>query len=287
MVKLDPIKEQKDKKNKPKQKPDYNIYGVRKEEEFIKLDRELPRFYETMVEKNGATLVLSACPGSGKTSYLQNLIGRDVYFKDMFEGGIYIISPTIYNDIGAGVFREMADFTSDEFSEDLAEGIFKNIMEGDRDERQLSFICFDDCIGQFKQRTYAGKMASCCRHMKSILSFSTQQVKSLPPIIRANISHMVIFYQPSNKELSHLVEINSGMGGEENFLRCYEEACMEKYGMLLLDYRDMKMYKHTPSTGEPIEIWSRYDDNGNLNVSEKKVDKKKIKEQVLDMTEEK
>lgn len=270
------IPEQKDKPKKKSSKIDYNIYGVRKDQEFVKLDRELPRFYETMVEKNGACVVLSAAPGSGKTSYLQNLIGRESYFKDMFDGGIYIISPTIYNDIGATVFRDMADFTSDEYSEDLAEGIYKNIMDGDRDERQLSFICFDDCIGQFKQRTFAGKMASTCRHMKSILSFSTQQIKSLPPIIRANISHMVIFYQPSNKELNHLVEINSGMGGEKNFLRCYEEACLEKYGMLLLDYRDMKMYKHTPSTGEPIEIWSRYDETGNLNVSEKKVTKEAI-----------
>ena len=285
---LKPIPEQKDKKkNKKENKIDYNIYGVRKEEEFIKLDRPLPKFYETMVEKNGACLVLSAAPGSGKTSYLQNLIGRESYFKDMFDGGIYIISPTIYNDIGATVFREMADFTSDEYSEELAEGIYKNIMEGDRDERQLSFICMDDCIGQFKQRTFAGKMASTCRHMKTILSFSTQQIKSLPPIIRANISHMVIFYQPSNKELAHLVEINSGMGGEQNFLRCYQEACMVKYGMLLLDYRDMKIYKHTPETGEPVEIWSRYNDDGTLNVEEKKVDKNEIKTSVQLLTEEK
>ena len=69
-----PIKEQKDKKTG---KIDYNIYGVRKEEDFIKIDRELPRFYETMIEKNGGVLVLSAVPGSGKSAYIQNLIGSD------------------------------------------------------------------------------------------------------------------------------------------------------------------------------------------------------------------
>ncbi len=260
-----PIKEQKDKKTG---KIDYNIYGVRKEEDFIKIDRELPRFYETMIEKNGGVLVLSAVPGSGKSAYIQNLIGRDEYFKDLFHGGIYVISPTINNDIGATVFRELADFTSDEFTEELAEGIFHNLMDLPSEDRHLNFICFDDCIGQFKQRTFAGKMASCCRHMKSIITFSTQQIKSLPPIIRANISHMVIFHCPSNKELQALIEINSGMGGEDNFLKCYNEACSVKYGMLLLDYRDMKMYKQTPETGEPVEIWSRYDENGNITKTE-------------------
>ena len=57
--------------------------------------------------------------------------------------------------------------------------------------------------------------------------------------------------------------------------------------MLLLDYRDMKIYKHTPETGEPVEIWSRYNDDGTLNVEEKKVDKNEIKTSVQLLTEEK
>ena len=277
--KLPALKEQKDKPNK---KIDYNIYGIRKEEDFVKIDRPLPRFYETMWEKNGACLVLSAFPGSGKTSYMQNLIGRDEYFKDLFTGGIYIISPTINNDIGAAVYRDMADFISDDYSEELAQGIYNNILGMEKEDRHPNIIIFDDCIGQFKQRTIAGKMASTCRHMKSLVCFSTQQIKALPPIIRANISHMVIWHCPSSKEFQSLVEINAGMGGEDNFIKCYNEACSMKYGMLLCDYRDMKMYKHTPDTGEPVEIWSRYDENGNLNLAERpKNEEIKIKENII------
>ena len=55
------------------------------------------------------------------------------------------------------------------------------------------------------------------------------------------------------------------MGGEENFLRAYEEATSAKYGFLLSDFRSMKMYKWGAELTEPIEVYSRYDENGNIN----------------------
>ena len=55
------------------------------------------------------------------------------------------------------------------------------------------------------------------------------------------------------------------MGGEEAFRKMYEEATMEKYGFLLCDWRDMKAYKWGGTTDEPIELWSRYNEKGELN----------------------
>ena len=39
----------------------------------------------------------------------------------------------------------------------------------------------------------------------------------------------------------------------------------QKYGILCCDWRDMKAYKWGADLDEPIEVWSRYDENGNVN----------------------
>ena len=55
------------------------------------------------------------------------------------------------------------------------------------------------------------------------------------------------------------------MGGEEAFRAMYEEATAEKYGFLACDWRDMKAYKWGAELDEPVELWSRYDENGNVS----------------------
>ena len=109
------------------------------------------------------------------------------------------------------------------------------------------------------------RWASAVRHLRNLLVFSLQACKGIPPTIRSNISHSIVFYQPSSKQLADLVELHSNMGGEETFINAYNEATNEKYGFLLCDFRDMKMYKWGGTLTEPVELWTRYDENGNLN----------------------
>ena len=48
----------------------------------------------------------------------------------------------------------------------------------------------------------------------------------------------------------------------------YKEACGIKYGFLLADFRDMKLYKWGANRPEPIEIYSRYNEDGTINMEE-------------------
>ena len=259
-----------EKENDAKAKKDYKIYPPRKESDFVKIDRELHPFYKSMFDKNGAVLSIAAPPGSGKTSYISNLLGREEYFKDLFDGGVYVCSPTINNDIGASVIRAVADHTEDEFSEEYARNIFQLLSGGDEDEfsddegNGLSCILFDDCMGSFKQNTFVGRLCSMCRHLKSVIIFSNQRIVGIPANIRANISHTVTYNQPSAKEFAKIVELHSAFGGEQNFIDLYNDACNIRYGALLCDFRNMKAYKQIPDTGEIIEVYSRYNDDGSI-----------------------
>tara|TARA_R110000782_G_scaffold110214_1_gene199474 strand:- start:1242 stop:2096 length:855 start_codon:yes stop_codon:yes gene_type:complete len=256
--KIGKIKEQ-------KEKPDYKIYGVRKMDDFAPIERELPRPLHTMLEKGGGVLALFAPPGSGKSNFISNLLLRDDFFKDLFEGGLYIISPTIMNDLTSCHLRDYADFTETQYSEELVGGLFQMLMDTPNDEKALSCLLLDDCLGSIKMNSICNRVASTCRHNRQLVIFSLQAIKNgLPSSIRSNISHTITFYQPSSKQLADVVELHSMMGGEENFLKCYNEATAEKYGFLLSDFRDMKLWKWGGQTNEPELVWSRYDENGNI-----------------------
>tara|TARA_R110002012_G_scaffold118264_1_gene266437 strand:- start:860 stop:1714 length:855 start_codon:yes stop_codon:yes gene_type:complete len=256
--KIGKIKEQ-------KEKPDYKIYGVRKMDDFAPIERELPRPLHTMLEKGGGVLALFAPPGSGKSNFISNLLLRDDFFKDLFEGGLYIISPTIMNDLTSCHLRDYADFTETQYSEELVGSLFQMLMDTPNDEKALSCLLLDDCLGSIKMNSICNRVASTCRHNRQLVIFSLQAIKNgLPSSIRSNISHTITFYQPSSKQLADVVELHSMMGGEENFLKCYNEATAEKYGFLLSDFRDMKLWKWGGQTNEPELVWSRYDENGNI-----------------------
>lgn len=255
----------------PKEKKDkktgkYKILPVRPAEDFGKIDRELPKPLQSMFKKNGAVMQIFAAPGSGKSNFISSLVLQEnLLGNDFFQGGLYFISPTAHNDLTSRFLVEQADFVETEFSEDLVEEIYKNIMMVPKEDREYCCLIFDDCMGMIKQNSFCCKMASTCRHMKSLQIYSTQSVKSLPPNLRSNMSHTVIFYTASNKQLNDIIELHAAFGGEKVFYEKYLEATSVKYGFLLCDFRDMILYKWGADRDEPIPIWNKYDENGNIN----------------------
>jgi hypothetical protein len=266
------------KENKEKQKTsknDYRIYGVKKTQEFIKVDRELPRPLETMIEKGGGCLGIFSPPGSGKSNLLTNLILREEFLKDLFDGGLYLISPTIHSDLTAEKMIDYCDFVADEMTEELLSGIYQNIMSIPKEDRQLSCIIMDDCLGSraMRQHTILNKMISSCRHMKTLFIFSLQAIKGLTPNLRSCMSHTISFYQPSNKQFNDLVELHSFFGGEEQFTKNYEEACNPKYGFIFNDWRDLKSYAWGAELSEPKLLWERYNEKGEISKNSNETDK--------------
>tara|TARA_R100000353_G_scaffold103562_1_gene74886 strand:+ start:2011 stop:2862 length:852 start_codon:yes stop_codon:yes gene_type:complete len=254
------------KKEKDGKKGDYRIYGVKKKQDFLKVEKELPRPLQTMVERGGGCLQIFSPPGSGKSNFLVNLFLRESLFKDVFEGGVYLISPTAESDLTSEALRDYADFVETECSEELLEGIYRNIMSVPKEDRLLTAIIMDDCMGSNAGRMHSilQKMISANRHMKTLFVLSTQSVKSINPNIRSCCSHSLIFYQPSQKQMADLTELHSFFGGEKEFEKNYEKATTPKYGFMLNDWRDLKSYAWGAERDEPEVLWSRYDEDGNV-----------------------
>ena len=131
---------------------DFKIYGVRKKQDFLEIKKDLPRPLTTMLERGGGAVGIFAPPGSGKSNLLSNLFLRDEFFKDMFEGGFYIVSPTAKSDLTSEHLMEYADFVEEEMTEELLTGIYQNIMAIPKEDRELSCILMDDCMGSRAHR---------------------------------------------------------------------------------------------------------------------------------------
>ena len=254
-------------KKAKKDSKDYRIYPIRKEEELNVCKRELPAPFSTLMEKGGGNIGIFAAPGSGKSNVISNWLLSESYFRDLFDAGLYYISPTAKSDLTSVHLRKYADFVETSYSEALLEGIFNNIMGIPTDERGMSCILLDDCLGSIKQHSIMNKLCSAVRHMRSVIIFSTQAVKSLPPSIRSCLTTTVIFYQPSQKQMADCIELHSAFGGEENFLSAYSSATSVPYGYLLCCWRSMSMYQHGNDRNEPELLWSLRDENGNISKS--------------------
>ena len=246
-----------------KEQRDFKIYGVRKEEDFINIERDLPEPFKPLFEKNGAAIALFGGMGSGKGNLLSNWLLREDFMKGLFDGGLYFISPTAENDLTNVHLVREADMVETEYSDSLMEGIYNNIMNQDSEDRGLSCIVLDDCLGSIKQHSIMNKITSTVRHMKTLLIYSLQACKGLPPTVRSNISMTVVFYTPSAKQMEDLIQLHSHLGGEENWKQCYEYSTAKKYQFMVNCFKTMRIFAWGGELSEPELIYSMYDEAGN------------------------
>jgi hypothetical protein len=257
---MDTTKKKKIAKNNPNK---FKIYPIKKQDDFIKVPKELPPPFNECVNKGGGNIIILGPPGSGKSVYLNNLILSEECFKDCFDGATYCISPTINHDLSSCYLKDAMDFIETEYSEELMRGIYNNIMSVPKDERGLSLILLDDCLDQFKShRDYISKVTATIRHMQSIAIFSLQRLKGIPSGLRANTTVSVIYYIPSHKEYKQVEEFHSFFGGEQNFAEHYNSATSIKYGCLVCDFRNLRLYAHGANRAKPELLWAKYNDDG-------------------------
>lgn len=104
---------------------------------------------------------------------------------------------------------------------------------------RIIFMIFDDLIGNanaFKKNkgNILNKLVITHRHLQCNLIFTTQYIKAINPIIRANIDIFVLFKFASSKLLAEKIYPElSGLITEEKFIEAYEYATQETNDSLI------------------------------------------------------
>ena len=210
--------------------------------------------------------VLMGSVRSGKSVFISNVIHR--WYgplrrpKRLSRGGgkpvfsrIVYCSPTVEQDASLWHLRDPAlaqaldaevAVVSGHRLDDLdasVEAIVENKMAAGATRREQWLIVLDDCLGLLRlsgPKAFVTHFATRYRHARVSLLISCQQLRALPPTIRANASAYCIWRSANGRERSKLEE----EFGEvvPDFLRLYDEATAEPYHFLFLDLRRLRAF---------------------------------------------
>jgi len=189
------------------------------------------------VKGAGSLLCMLSPRNTGKSTIISNLFLNPNFYGDEFFDEVYIISPTINVDRTS---RHLAKrFTTfDNYSPEVLQGIVRSQLAFEEEERPEIALVLDDCVGLMDK-----EIANLCtrsRHYNiKLLVISSQKFRgALDPIIRANITDLIVGSPfPNQREISAISEEFGDMfGGPDNWIELYKKATPKKY-----DFASMKL----------------------------------------------
>ena len=190
------------------------------------------------VKGKGALLCLLSPRNTGKSTVANNLFlnKKGGFYGDDFFDEIYIISPTINLDVNS---RHLKDrfITFDNYHPDIIKEIMKTQEELGDDAPEIA-IFLDDCAGLMDKEI--DRLVVKSRHYNiKLLAIASQKFRSaLSPVVRANITDLIVGSPfPNMRDLSAVAEeFGDQFGNPENWLKLYKEATPKKY-----DFAYMKL----------------------------------------------
>ena len=186
--------------------------------------------------------ILMGSVRSGKSVFISNAIRR--WYAKVFARVIYC-SPTVENDASLWHLLhddDVAIITGDRLSklDDVVAALVTAKMADPVDAKAHWLIVLDDCLGLLKPGGFVTHFATRYRHSRVSLLVSCQQLRALPPTIRANASAYSIWRSTNGRERAKLDE----EFGEviPHFLALYDDATAKPYHFLFVDLRRLRAF---------------------------------------------
>jgi len=191
---------------------------------------------------------------SGKSTIILNLLLREKFYKDKFEGkNIYIISNNKM-DNKMRILKQEKDVPADnfmEFSESNLEMIYEKVEEEcmeaiDEGEKPVnSLIILDDCaFGGDLRAKMAGTLSRIfCngRHINLSCIVTAQKHSQLSTTIRSNASGAILFSN-SAKEVESMSEDYNYLDSKKDFVKMFRAATKEKNSFLVVNFSEDSIY---------------------------------------------
>ena len=194
--------------------------------------------------------IIGASQRSGKSSIIVNLVCRDEFYNKDFKGeNIYIISPSIENDLKLKKMIEVKDIPDHnlftEYDEGLLEELYNMLAEdyknsvdsGETPTNKL--IIFDDMSysGALKNKTHGiiSKLFCNGRHILVSTLLTSQKYSDLLTTCRENLNGAVLF-SCSNKQLDLIEQDHNFLKNKKDFNNMFRDATKEKHSFFVVNY---------------------------------------------------
>jgi len=194
--------------------------------------------------------IIGASQRSGKSSVIVNLVCRDEFYNKDFKGeNIYIISPSIENDLKLKKMIEVKDIPDHnlftEYDERLLEELYNMLAEdyknsvdsGEKPTNKL--IIFDDMSysGALKNKTHGiiSKLFCNGRHILVSTLLTSQKYSDLLTTCRENLNGAILF-SCSNKQLDLIEQDHNFLKNKKDFNNMFRDATKEKHSFFVVNY---------------------------------------------------
>jgi len=172
---------------------------------------------------------------SGKSNLLVNFFCNPEFYKDKFDV-VRIISTTLHTDHKGKILDKFFD-CSDHYEDSMIEDIKRSQSQyEEKSERPTYALVMDDVLTKdFKKTNQVSFFSTRFRHYIDMYIIAVQTFRAVSGMIRGNATDVIICKQQNGKELAKIAEeYGDTVGGEDNFMRLYEEAHKDRYSFLYL-----------------------------------------------------
>ena len=211
-------------------KPPPVILKVKDVEETDKFDG----IHENLPQMPSLCLIIGSVR-SGKSNLLVNFFCNKSFYKDRFDI-VKIVSTTLGSDTKGKILAKHFD-CDDHYEDKLIEEIKKSQSEYEEKKDRPTFaLVLDDVLTKdFSKNNAVSFFSTRFRHYIDFYVIATQTFRAVSGMIRNNATDVIIARQQNQKELEKIAEeYGSLVGGDDNFIKLYNEVHKEKYMMMYL-----------------------------------------------------
>ena len=184
---------------------------------------------------------------SGKSNLLVNFFCNPDFYKDRFDI-VKIVSTTLGSDTKGKILSKHFD-CDDHYEDKIIEEI-KQAQKGyeEKKDRPTFALVLDDVLTKdFSKNNAVSFFSTRFRHYIDFYVIATQTFRAVSGMIRNNATDVIIARQQNQKELEKIAEeYGSLVGGEDNFIRLYNDVHKEKYMMMYMKLSEnpVQVYKN-------------------------------------------
>ena len=172
---------------------------------------------------------------SGKSNLLVNFFCNPDFYKDKFDV-VKFVSTTLHTDNKGKILSKHFD-CMDHYDDNIIENIKKSQGKYEsKEDRQTYALCMDDVLTKdFSRTNHVSFFSTRFRHYIDFYIIAVQSFRAVSGMIRNNATDIIICKQQNQKELMKIAEEYGDMvGGQDNFLKLYDEAHKDRYSFLYL-----------------------------------------------------
>ena len=172
---------------------------------------------------------------SGKSNLLVNFFCNPAFYKDRFDV-VKIISTTLGSDTKGKILSKHFD-CMDHYEDGIIEEIkMEQSKYEEKHERPTYALVLDDVLTKdFSKNNAVSFFSTRFRHYIDFYVIATQTFRAVSGMIRNNATDVIIARQQNQKELEKIAEeYGSLVGGDDNFMKLYNDIHTKKYQMMYL-----------------------------------------------------